>query len=330
MVTVRIGTRGSALALAQADLVSAALKQHAQKLNIPVHLTIHPIKTTGDCMGDVSLKDHGGKSLFTREIDKALLDGQIDLAVHSMKDVETTLEPGIAIWGCLPRGDVRDVLVTADRLSLHKIKPGAVIGTCAPRRTAFIKAQRPDVTVRPLRGNVTTRLEVLRRGDSFDGIILAAAGLRRLGHVIDHVGVPFDPQVCVPAAGQGIIGVMGRMGDDLQDHPILAGLCDGVTKKALLAERLFLQGLGGDCTTPVGCYVWPDDAGDSSTFYRFKGIVYKDGDRPLTFDGAMPYDQLCTAIESDGRLAGQWFHGTPGDTAQGVGEGLDNVHADTL
>lgn len=309
MTTIRIGTRGSALALAQTDLVVSALKKRAESLNISLSMTVHPIKTTGDQVTDRPLCDLGGKSLFTREIDRALLNGEIDIAVHSMKDVETCLPHGIDLIGFLPREDPRDVLVSLKKWSIADLPEGALIGTCAPRRVCFLKQSRPDLIFMPLRGNVTTRLQSLTAGlnPTPDAIVLAAAGLRRLNYVLSDVGVPLSIGECVPAAGQGIVGVAMRAGDFLAAHPVMACLSHERTGKALRLERLFLTGLKGDCFTPVGCYAAVDGTG----IFSFTATVFR-GDVARSWDLSGPYDHIERAVKDAGKTAGKWYHGFVG------------------
>jgi hydroxymethylbilane synthase len=242
-MTFRIGTRGSPLALVQAGLVRDALCAahgwtHAQ-------IEIVPIRTTGDRVQDRALAEIGGKALWTKELDRALLGQEIDCAVHSMKDVETIRPEAIRIAAMLPRADVRDRLVGAD--SIAALKPGAVLGTSSPRRSAQVKRLRPDVTTILFRGNVATRLAKLAAGEA-DATLLAAAGLDRLGR--DDVGVAIDTAVMLPAPAQGAVGIEVRRDDDAAALAVEA-IGDGVTQACVGAERALLARLAADCHSPV-------------------------------------------------------------------------------
>ena len=234
--SLRIGTRGSPLALAQAHMVADALRARTG-----TESEIVPITTTGDVIQDRALAEVGGKALWTKELDRALLEGRTDLSVHSMKDVETLRPETLAIAAMLARADTRDRLIGAE--SLEALSRGARIGTSSPRRTAQLLARRPDLHCAIIRGNVQTRLAKIEAGE-FDATLLAAAGLDRLG--LD-LGVPLD---LLPAPAQGAIGVeilAGRR--DLAD--ILAAIDHGPTHAEVDAERLFLAALGGDCHSAV-------------------------------------------------------------------------------
>jgi hydroxymethylbilane synthase len=239
--TIRMGTRGSPLALVQARLVATALRDaHGWG---PELIEIVPIATSGDMMRDRPLHEMGGKELWTRELDKALLEGRTDMSVHSMKDVET-LRPGtLAIAAMLPRADVRDRLIGAD--SLAALSQGARVGTSSPRRAAQLLARRPDLTIVAIRGNVDTRLRKLQMGEA-DATLLAAAGLDRLGH--SEIGVVLSE--LLPAPAQGAIGVEVRS-DDRRMHALAGAIDHPVTHAAVTAERRLLEGLGGDCRSPI-------------------------------------------------------------------------------
>lgn len=241
----RIGSRGSALALAQAKLVAEALASAHAIAAADIELV--PVRTEGDRVQDRALAEIGGKALWTKELDHALLDGRIDLAVHSMKDVETELPAPIALVAVLPRADPRDCLVGAS--SIAALRAGAVIGTSSPRRRAQILHRRPDVSVVLLRGNVETRLSRVRAG-AVDATFLAAAGLQRLGLA---AGLPLPVAEWLPAPAQGIIGVTCRA-DDARVRQLLGAISDASTFRCLQAERAVLQGLGGDCQTSVAVH----------------------------------------------------------------------------
>ncbi|MGO4388322.1 hydroxymethylbilane synthase [Microvirga sp. 2YAF29] len=244
--TLVIGTRGSPLALAQAhetqDRLVAAHGWHVESLPLSI------IKTTGDAIQDRPLSEAGGKGLFTKELDIALLEGAIDLAVHSAKDLPTTLPEGIVIAGFLPREDVRDAFISQRYKSIADLPPGAVVGSASLRRQAQIRRLRPDLQVTLLRGNVQTRLGKLERGE-VDATLLAMAGLRRLG-LTDHVTTVLDTDDFLPAVGQGAIAVAIRAEDE-RVKAALALILDAATGHALAAERAFLTILDGSCRTPI-------------------------------------------------------------------------------
>lgn len=238
---LRLGTRGSPLALVQARLVATALRDaHGWG---PELIEIEPIATSGDQNRDRPLAELGGKALWTKELDLALLEGRIDIAVHSMKDVETIRPPDIAIAAMLPRADVRDRLVGA--ASLAALAEGARVGTSSPRRTAQLLARRPDLAITPFRGNVETRLRKIQLGE-VDATLLAAAGLERLGH--PDVGAILDD--FLPAPAQGAIGVEVRSGDR-RVRTLIGAIDHRPTHLCVAAERRLLEGLGGSCRSPV-------------------------------------------------------------------------------
>ncbi|BFL63449.1 hydroxymethylbilane synthase [Roseomonas mucosa] len=251
------GTRGSPLALAQTREVLALLGGEGMTGGRPVRARV--VGTTGDRVQGRRLADIGGKGLFTKEIHEALLDGRVDFAVHSLKDLETELPPGLVIAGVLPREDVRDALVLGPavppvfrRGALPELPQGARIGTASVRREAQLRHLRPDLRFGLLRGNVGTRLRVLEGGD-FAATLLAMAGLRRLG--LEHAAVmALDPEEeLVPAAGQGIIAVTARE-EDVETRRLFAMIDHRPTRIAATAERALLASLGGSCRTPVGAH----------------------------------------------------------------------------
>jgi len=237
--TLRLGTRGSPLALAQAHMTAAALTAaHG------VAVEIVPIVTTGDRVQDRPLAEIGGKALWTKELDAALLDGRIDFAVHSMKDVETRLADGIVVAAMLPRADVRDRLIGAG--SIADLPQRARIGTSSPRRAAQLRSLRPDVEILPLRGNVATRLAKLGAGD-LDATLLAAAGLDRL-NIAAGTAIPLE--TLLPAPSQGAVGITARQGDTTT-LALLAAINHAATSTAVGLERRFLACLGADCHSSV-------------------------------------------------------------------------------
>jgi hydroxymethylbilane synthase len=240
MPPFRLGTRGSPLALVQAHIVRDAL---AAAHGITAEIVV--IRTTGDKVQDRALAEIGGKSLWTKELDRALLGGEIDCAVHSMKDVETFRPDMIAIAAILPRADVRDRLVGAD--SIDALRQGAIVGTASPRRAAQLRRLRPDVETVLFRGNVDTRLAKLAAGEA-DATLLAAAGLERLGR--HDVGFAVPTNVMLPAPAQGAVGIEVRA-DDGRALALVAAIDDPHTHACILAERALLAALKADCHSPV-------------------------------------------------------------------------------
>jgi hydroxymethylbilane synthase len=242
-----IGTRGSRLALWQAEWVQARLKTLAPH----VAVSLRRIKTSGDKILDVPLAKVGGKGLFVKEIEEALLSGDIDLAVHSLKDVPAMLPDGLALL-CIPaREDPRDALVSRGGVGLKTLPPGARLGTSSLRRQAQLLHYRPDLKIELLRGNLDTRLRKLRDGE-FDAIVLAAAGLARLGwerEVTEYLST----EVSLPAVGQGALAIEGRR-DDAFVGDLLAPLEDRASRTAVTAERAFLARLEGGCQVPIGAH----------------------------------------------------------------------------
>lgn len=259
MTKLRLGTRGSPLALVQARMVADAL-QRAHGLAVE----IIPLKTTGDVVQDRPLAEIGGKALWTKELDRALLDGEIDFAVHSMKDVETIRPQAIRLAAMLPRADVRDRLIGAD--SIEGLPPGARLGTSSPRRAAQFRHRRPDLAIVPFRGNVATRLRKLAEGEA-DATLLAAAGLDRLDQ--GDVGVAID---LLPAPAQGAVGIEART-DDTATLALLAAISDAATFDCVMIERAFLAALGADCHSPVAALA---TIGDDAMVLRAE-ILSEDG-----------------------------------------------------
>ena len=260
-LNVVLGTRGSKLAVHQSEWVQAQL--HALAPHVTV--TLRRIQTSGDRILDVPLAQIGGKGLFVKEIEEALLSGEIDLAVHSMKDVPTELPDGLEILCVPPREDPRDALISRDGKLFIDLPLGAKIGTSSLRRQSQLLHARPDLTIAMLRGNLDTRLKKLHEGQ-FDAIVLAAAGLRRLAwaHEITEY---LAPQISLPAIGQGALGIEGRR-DDAFIRSLLSGLDHAPSKIAVLAERALLQRLQGGCQVPIAAY-----ATLTGTKVRLEGVV---------------------------------------------------------
>lgn len=239
----RIGTRSSPLALAQAEKAKAALIAAHGWIEDAVRLV--PMLSSGDKDQSRPLAEIGGKALWTKELERALIDDEIDIAVHSMKDVETVRDDAFAIVAMLPRADICDRIVGAD--SILSLRPNALVGTSSPRRAAQLKALRPDLNTSPIRGNVATRLGKVESGE-FDATLLAAAGLDRLG--LGHIGVAIPVSDMLPAASQGAIGIDCLVTrTDLQ--PILNAINHADTFTCVMAERAFLEALNGNCHSPV-------------------------------------------------------------------------------
>lgn len=245
--TLRMGSRGSPLALAQSREVAAALE--AAHPGLRVDLTV--IRTSGDRIQDVPLATVGGKGLFVKEIEESLLAGRIELAVHSMKDLPALLPPGLALGAITAREEGGDVLVAREARSLEDLPPGARVGTSSLRRQAQLLHRRPDLCVVPLRGNVDTRLRRLTEG-TLDAIVVAAAGLKRLG-VKPAGAIPLPLEVSLPAPGQGALGLEIREADRAT-AAVVAVLEDGASRIAVTAERAFLRRLGGSCNVPIAAY----------------------------------------------------------------------------
>lgn len=243
LTTLRIGTRASKLALAQAEIVRAALEKAYPHLTI----TIHSMTTAGDRELHKTLADWGYKGLFTRELEDGLLKNEIDIAVHSMKDMPSELPPGLTIGAILPRADVRDAWISAQVPNIAALPQGARVGTSSARRAAQLLHKRPDVEIVPLRGNVQTRLRKLAEGEAV-ATFLAVAGLSRLG-ITEEIRGLIEPDDMLPAVAQGAIGIECRTDDVLRD--LLAPLNHAETEHCIMAERAFLLALDGSCRTPI-------------------------------------------------------------------------------
>lgn len=244
---LRLGTRGSPLALTQTGLVRDALAKAVPALAAPGALEIVTIRTTGDVIQDRPLSEAGGKGLFVKEIEEALLRGRIDAAVHSMKDMPTAQPPGLVISAFLPREDTRDVLIANDAARIADLRQGAIVGTSALRRRALLLHRRPDLAIVTLRGNVETRLAKCRSG-TVQATILALAGLKRLG--MERVGTPIPEDEMLPAVGQGAVCIETRI-DDQRTRGWLAAIDHQPTSICVSAEHAMLAVLDGSCRTPI-------------------------------------------------------------------------------
>ena len=288
-----IGTRGSPLALWQARHVQAKLAAARGLADDAIALKV--ITTSGDRIHDKPLRDFGGKGLFTKEIDEALLGGAVDLAVHSMKDLPTHLPQGLIVAAVLPRADVRDAFISVKAQSLGDLPPGSVIGTSSLRRAAQVRRRRPDLRVVDFRGNVETRLKKVEEGAAADATLLALAGLERLG-LAAHATSILSTEEMLPAVAQGAIGVTCRFEDETA-RAMLEALNDAAAAKAVACERAFLARLDGSCKTPIAGLAEIENGR-----MRFRGLI-------LTPDGSEWYEteriDAADRAESIGTDAGE-------------------------
>ncbi|HEV2595621.1 MAG TPA: hydroxymethylbilane synthase [Sphingomicrobium sp.] len=273
MQGLRLGTRGSPLALAQARKVAAAIET-AQRWP-DGWVQIIEIKTTGDKVQDRPLAEIGGKALWTKELDRALLEGEIDFCVHSMKDVESDRPSEIHIAAVRPRGDVRDRLIGAD--SIDALKHEARIGTSSPRRAAQLRRMRPDLEIVPIRGNVETRLRKVENGE-VDATLLCSAGLKRLDI---QAGIAIPTEVMLPAPAQAVIGMECRT-NDTRTQSVLTSVNNEITFNCVMAERAFTRALSGTCHSPVAAFCAFED-GD----LRLRGQLFSEDGRDMVEDRAI-------------------------------------------
>jgi len=275
--TIRIGTRASQLALWQANWIKECLIRQHPELDVQ----IEKIKTTGDKILDVSLAKIGGKGLFVKEIETALLDNSVDIAVHSMKDVPTELPEGLGIVAVSEREDPRDALLSGNGMAIDDLPDGAAIGTSSLRRQAQLLYMKPGFDIQPLRGNINTRLRKLKEGQ-YDAIILAYAGVKRLGWEAEVTQI-IDPGVMLPAIGQGALGIEARLDDD-RTLGRISFLNDPETSVCVTAERAFLHRLEGGCQVPIAAYATAK--GDELTMTGLVAAV--DGTRFIRKETAGP------------------------------------------
>ncbi|HEX3163940.1 MAG TPA: hydroxymethylbilane synthase [Pseudolabrys sp.] len=286
-VSLRIGTRGSPLAMVQARTVRSRLAAATGVKEDTIELVV--IRTTGDIIQDRTLAEEGGKGLFTKEIEEALLGQRIDLAVHSAKDMPTILPEGLILAACLEREDPRDVFISRKARMLAELPRNASLGTTSPRRQAIAKRIRPDLAIVTLRGNVETRLRKLDNGD-VDATLLALAGLKRLG-LTEHATNIMSAEEFLPAVGQGAIGIEVRANNSrLRD--ILAHIDHADTSTAVACERAFLAALDGSCKTPIAGH-----ATISGNAVQFRGLIA----RP---DGTAAHDISGTGNRKDAAMIG--------------------------
>ncbi|WP_280769811.1 hydroxymethylbilane synthase [Salipaludibacillus daqingensis] len=259
MRKVIIGSRKSNLAMTQTRWVIDQLNQ----LNLPFEFEIKEIVTKGDKILDVTLSKVGGKGLFVKEIEKAMYDGEIDMAVHSMKDLPSQMAEGLTIGAVPDRVDPRDAFISNSGKTLMELPAGSTVGTSSLRRSSQVLAQRPDLNIHWIRGNIDTRLRKCREEGTFDAIILAAAGLERVGWTKDIVTEFLDPTICLPAVGQGALGIECRE-DDKELLELLAHINDAKTARTVAAERSFLHTVEGGCQVPIAGYAQLESDGDVS------------------------------------------------------------------
>ena len=284
MARLRIGSRGSQLALWQANYVGDLLRERGHQVEIEI------IKTTGDKITEVALAQVGTKGMFTKEIEEALAEGRVDLAVHSLKDLPTELADTFVLAAVMKRQDPRDVFLSLRYARFTDLPQGARVGTSSLRRQAQLKSVRPDLNIFPLRGNVDTRLRKLESGE-FDAIILAAAGLNRLGRT-ERIREVMPVEVMCPAVGQGALGIEARA-DDRATRKELAFLDDGAARQTTAAERALLRTLGGGCQVPIGAHAEIMDG----TLWLTAIVAHPDGSQVLREQqaGADP-EQLGTRV----------------------------------
>ena len=302
MTRLRLATRGSRLALAQSELVAAALRAS----HPGIELELVRVRSEGDIDRDSPLTEIGGRGVFVRAVEQALLDGRAEIAVHSLKDVPTAAIEELTLAAILPRGDARDALVSSGGRRLAALPSGARVGTGSRRRALLLRALRPDIEVAPIRGNVDTRLGKVESGE-YDAVVLAAAGLARLGRLEEATQL-FEPMEFLPSPGQGALAVQCR-GDDAATRGLLAGIDDAATRAAVEAERGVLAELGSGCSVPVGAYAQIADG-----LLALRAMIGDDAGEQASFgDAAGPADEA----EALGRgLAAQLGAGASGDGAQ--------------
>ena len=294
MQGLRLGTRGSPLALAQARKVAAAIETAQRWPDGWVQIV--EIKTTGDKVQDRPLAEIGGKGLWTKELDRALVEGEVDFCVHSMKDVESVRPKDLHIAAVRPRGDVRDRIIGA--ASIDELKKGAVVGTSSPRRKAQLLRLRPDLKIVTLRGNVETRLKAVEEG-KVDATLLSAAGLKRLDI---SVGTAIPTEIILPAPGQAVIGIECRS-NDTRTQSVLSTVNNQITYDCVMAERAFTRALGADCASPVAAFCVLED-GD----LRMRAQLFSEDGAEMAEDRAV-FD--CGDVKTPGDLAQKVLDSAP-------------------
>jgi hydroxymethylbilane synthase len=294
MQGLRLGTRGSPLALAQARKVAAAIETAQRWPDGWVQIVT--VTTTGDKVQDRPLADIGGKALWTKELDRALLEGEVDFCVHSMKDVESVRPPEIHIAAVRPRGDVRDRIIGAE--SIAALKQGAIVGTSSPRRAAQLRRLRPDLQIVPIRGNVETRLNKVETGE-VDATLLASAGLKRLEI---NAGTAIPTEIILPAPGQAVIGIECRTNDN-RTQSVLSTVSNGITYNCVMAERAFTRALGATCHSPVAAFCVLED-GD----LRMRGQLFSEDGSEMV-EGRAMFD--CDSLKPAEDLARSLLESAP-------------------
>lgn len=289
MRTIVVGSRQSALALTQTGQVIDDLSRLARENGLDVTFEVKKIVTKGDRILDVTLSKVGGKGLFVKEIEQAMLDREIDMAVHSMKDMPSVLPEGLTTGAVPSRKDPRDCLISNEAESLDKLPEGAKVGTSSLRRSSQLKAYRPDLQIHWIRGNIDSRIRKMEDGE-FQAIILAAAGLQRMGWE-DRITSYLDVETCLPAVGQGALGIECRE-DDAELLHLLSLYNDENTARTVAAERKYLEELNGGCQVPIGAYAeLMEPSANGQQMIRLTGMVGSpDGERILkkTAEGSDP------------------------------------------
>lgn len=279
MRKIIVGSRQSALAMTQTGHVIEELKRICAEKGLEYEFEVRKIVTKGDRIVDVTLSKVGGKGLFVKEIEQAMLDEEIDLAVHSMKDMPSELPDGLVIGAVPLREDPRDCLITRGNLTFAELPQGAKVGTSSLRRSSQLRTLRPDLAIEWIRGNIDTRIRKLEE-EGFDAIVLAAAGLRRMGWE-SRISDILPPDVCIPAVGQGALAIECRQ-DDADVRELLSLYNDEPTELTVTAERAFLRRLNGGCQIPIGGYAEIIGEEHGKPLIRVSGIVgTADGSRLL-------------------------------------------------
>jgi hydroxymethylbilane synthase len=278
MRNIVVGSRQSTLALTQTNQTIQFLKEICAREELAYTFEVQPIVTRGDRILDVTLSKVGGKGLFVKEIEEALLNQDIDLAIHSMKDMPFELPEGLAIGAVPKREDPRDCLISREGLSLAELPEGARVGTSSLRRSAQLQAYRPDLRIESMRGNIDTRLRKLTN-EGFDAILLAAAGLHRMGWK-ERITEYLSPDVCLPAVGQGALAIECRSGD-VDVLSLLRRLNDPATERAVASERRLLGLLNGGCQVPIGAYAQLESEASDSVLVLTGMVASPDGTQIL-------------------------------------------------
>jgi hydroxymethylbilane synthase len=299
MRNIIVGSRQSALALTQTGQVIADLQRLAKELGIAATFEVKKIVTKGDQILDVTLSKVGGKGLFVKEIEQALLDGAIDLAVHSMKDVPSVLPEGLTLGAIPKREDARDCVITREGVSFEQLPQGAIVGTSSLRRSSQLQHLRPDLKIVSIRGNIDTRIQKLH-SERMDAIVLAAAGLHRMSWA-ERITSYISEEACIPAVGQGSLGIECRESDE-EIMRLLAAYDDALTRRAVEAERAFLLQINGGCQVPIGAYA---TIGEDNLIHITGIVGSPDGDILLkaTMQGSEPKQlgkQLAERLQADG------------------------------